>query len=244
MKPLIVANWKMNPQSLAEAKKLFSSVKKGVKNVKNAEVVICPSFIYLSSLAGLRIGAQNCFWEESGAFTGEISPLMLKNLKVTYVIVGHSERRKLFDETNKEVNEKIKEALSMNLKPILCIGETKDERSAGDKAQVLRSQIKEGLKKVSRRKIKNISIAYEPIWAIGTGKNCSINETMSSILFIRKVISRLYSRALAENMRILYGGSVKKENASDYIKEARANGLLVGGASLKAEEFIEIIKSA
>ena len=244
MKPLIVANWKMNPQSLAEAKKLFNSIKRGTKNVKNAEVVICPPSIYLSSLAGLRIGAQNCFWEEAGAFTGEISPLMLKNLKVTYVIVGHSERRKLFNETNKEVNEKIKEALSMNLKPILCVGETKDERSAGEKAQVLRNQIKEGLKKVSRREIKNISIAYEPIWAIGTGKNCSINETMSSVLFIRKIISRLYSRALAENMRILYGGSIKKENASDYIKEARANGLLIGGASLKAEEFIEIIKSA
>ncbi len=250
MKPLIVANWKMNPQTLAEAKKLFNLVKRGIKNIKNAEVVICPPFVYLPVLLGcdksslaIDIGGQNCFWEEKGAYTGGISSLMLKNLGADYVIIGHSERRKFLNETDEQINKKIKKALSVKLKPILCVGETKTDRAQGKKIQILRSQIKEALKKIPRKEIKNITIAYEPIWAIGTGENCSINETMSSVLFIRKVISRLYSRPLAKNLRILYGGSVTKENASDYIKEARTDGLLVGGASLKAKEFVKIIKS-
>ncbi len=250
MKPLIVANWKCNPTNLDETGRLFNSIKAKVKKIKNVEIVICPPFVYLSKLfqnknlkTNIKAGAQNCLWEEKGAFTGEISPLMLKDLNIDYVIIGHSERRKFFKETDEQINKKIERALVIKLRPILCVGETKNERENGKKAQVLRSQIKDGLKKVSRREIKNIAIAYEPIWAIGTGNSCSINETMSSVIFIRKIISHLYGRALAENLKILYGGSVTSENALDYVKEAGANGLLVGGASLNAKEFVKIIKS-
>lgn len=243
MKNLIVANWKMNPTSQKEVKALFEGIKKGVKNVK-AEVVICPPFVFLPLLKGLTMGAQNVYFEEKGAFTGEISSLMLKDLKINYVIVGHSERRKYFNETNEQINKKVKKVLSIGLKPILCIGETKEEKDQNKKSEVLEGQITEDLKSVSRDDIKNIAIAYEPVWAIGTGNNCSIDETMSSVLLIRKVLTKLYNREIADNMRILYGGSVKSENSGFYIKGAGSNGLLVGGASLNAEEFIKIIKSS
>ncbi len=249
MKNLIVANWKMNPSTQKEAKALFEGIKKGIKNVK-AEVVICPPFAWLAegrrqaAEGGFVLGAQNCFWEEKGAFTGEISVLMLKDFKIDYVILGHSERRKYFNETDEIVNKKIKKVLSVNLKPIFCIGETAEESQAGKKSDVLEKQITEGLKGVSRESAKNIAIAYEPVFAIGTGNNCSVDETMSSVLFIRKIISKIYNREIADNMRILYGGSVKSENSASYIKDAGANGLLVGGASLNAEEFVKIVKLA
>ncbi|MEK7658725.1 MAG: triose-phosphate isomerase [Patescibacteria group bacterium] len=249
MKNLIVANWKLNPSTQKEAKALFQAVKKKAK-VKNVEVVICPPFAWLAegrrqaAEGGFILGAQNCFFEEKGAFTGEISVLMLKDLKIDYVILGHSERRKYFNETDEIVNKKIKKVLSANLKPILCIGETDEERQAGKKSEVLEKQITGGLKGVLRENAKTVVIAYEPVWAIGTGNNCSVDETMSSVLFIRKIISKIYNREIADNMRILYGGSVKSENSGSYIKDAGANGLLVGGASLNAEEFIKIVKSA
>lgn len=246
MKNLIVANWKMNPKNAKEAKKLFESVKKVLKNVK-VEVVICPPFIYLAlrsfSEGGLSLGAQNCSSEEKGAFTGEISALQLYDLKVEYVIIGHSERRKYFNETDNEINKKIKRALLAKLKVILCVGENKEEWQDGKKSEVLEKQITESLKGITIKEIKNVVIAYEPVWAIGTGNNCSIDETMSSILFIRKIISKLYNRKIADNIRVLYGGSVKPDNAVSYIKNASANGLLVGGASLNAEEFIKIVKT-
>ncbi len=237
----------MNPQTLKEAKELFGLVKRGTKNIKNIEVVICPPFIYIPELkiknSNIKIGAQDCFWEEKGAFTGDISPVMLKNLNCEYIIIGHSERRRYFQETDEIINKKIKKVLSFSLKPVLCVGETEAERAEGKKEEVLLRQIKRGLKDVSRKEAKYITIAYEPVWAIGTGNNCSVNETMSSIISIRKVIFQLYNRETADSLRILYGGSVTGENTADYIKEAGANGLLVGGASLKAEEFIKIIKS-
>ena len=247
MKALIVANWKCNPTSLKEAKQLFNSIKRKRRNIKNVEVVICPPFIYISKLvekigrgkkSQIGFGAQNCFWEKEGAFTGEISPLMLKNLGLKYVILGHSERRKYLRETDEMINKKIKKALEFNLKPILCIGEKK-----GQTFGILESQIKDGLKNVSKTRIKNVIIAYEPIWAIGTGKFCSFDRVLSAALFVRKVIYKKYSRILASNLRILYGGSVNKENAKSYIKESGVNGLLVGGASLKTNEFIEILKA-
>jgi triosephosphate isomerase len=243
MKNLVVANWKCNTTTAKEAKALFEKVKKGARN-KNAEVVICPPFVYLPLFKGLTLGGQNVFWEEKGAFTGEVSPFMLKDLGIDYVIIGHSERRKYFNETDEQINKKIKRALSARLKPILCIGETKEEWERGKKSEVLERQIKEDLKAVSRDEVKNIVVAYEPVWAIGTGNNCSVDETMSSVLFIRKVVSKLYNREIAAKMRILYGGSVKSENSASYIKEAGTNGLLVGGASLNADEFIKIVKSA
>jgi len=243
MKPLIIANWKMNPSSLKEAREIFEGIKKGVKN-SEAAVVVCPPSVYLSELKGLALGAQNIYFEEKGAFTGEVSVAMLKDLEVEYVIIGHSERRKYFNETDELVNKKTKKALQAGLKVIFCIGETAEEREAEKKYQVLERQIKEGLKGVTRDDSKNISIAYEPVWAIGTGDNCSVDETMSSVLYIRKMLVEIYNRGIADKIRILYGGSVKSDNSSAYIKKAGANGLLVGGASLNHEEFVKIVKSA
>ncbi|MBI2050024.1 MAG: triose-phosphate isomerase [Candidatus Staskawiczbacteria bacterium] len=247
MKILIVANWKCNPTTLKEAKVLFNGIKKKVKSGKT-EVVVCPPFVYLSSVAfgegGFTLGAQDCFWEEKGAFTGEVSALQLRDLKIKYVIIGHSERRKYFNETDEQINKKIKRALSAKLKVILCIGETQDEQKSGKKLEVLEKQIRQGLQGVSAKEIKNIVIAYEPVWAIGAGNNCSLDQAESSFLFIRKATSNLYNRKIASDLKILYGGSVTSANAVSYIESARANGLLVGGASLKAEEFIKIVKDS
>ncbi|KKP43626.1 MAG: Triosephosphate isomerase [Parcubacteria group bacterium GW2011_GWA2_33_14] len=250
MKTLIVANWKMNPSTKKEAKKLFDSVRKSTKGIKNIEVVICPPFVYLSLFSGLKLGAQNVFYlsadrqvKKSGAFTGEVSPLMLKDLGVEYVIIGHSESRKYLNETDEVINKKIKESLLIGLKPILCVGETDEEKNSGKKLEVLEVQITQALKGVMKSEAKNIVIAYEPVWAIGTGNNCSVDETMSSILLIRKIISKLYNREIADTTKIIYGGSVDSKNTNSYITQTGVNGLLVGGASLNAEEFIEIIKS-
>jgi len=219
MKTLIVANWKMNPSTKKEAKKLFDSVRKSTKGIKNIEVVICPPFVYLSLFSGLKLGAQNVFYlsadrqvKKSGAFTGEVSPLMLKDLGVEYVIIGHSESRKYLNETDEVINKKIKESLLIGLKPILCVGETDEEKNSGKKLEVLEVQITQALKGVMKSEAKNIVIAYEPVWAIGTGNNCSVDETMSSILLIRKIISKLYNREIADTTKIIYGGSVDSNN--------------------------------
>jgi len=204
----------------------------------------------LSLFSGLKLGAQNVFYlsadrqvKKSGAFTGEVSPLMLKDLGVEYVIIGHSESRKYLNETDEVINKKIKESLLIGLKPILCVGETDEEKNSGKKLEVLEVQITQALKGVMKSEAKNIVIAYEPVWAIGTGNNCSVDETMSSILLIRKIISKLYNREIADTTKIIYGGSVDSKNTNSYITQTGVNGLLVGGASLNAEEFIEIIKS-
>lgn len=268
MKTLIVANWKINPSTEKEAVDLFNSVKNGVKDAENTEVVICPPFVYLPLLKGLTLGAQNVFYKEekhlpsttfatevisdndhdvgskfskndknlnhkSGAgFTGEVSPKQLKDLGVKYVIVGHSEARKLLNETDEIINKKVKELLHVGLKPILCVGENEGE----NKEEVLERQITEGLKDLSEKELENIVVAYEPVWAIGTGKNCSVEETKSSIELIKKLTSK--------NIKVLYGGSVNSSNASDYLENGGVSGLLVGGASLKPEEFIKIVKLA
>ncbi len=239
MKPLIVANWKLNPETQKEAKALFDAVKKGAKNA-SAEVVICPPFIYLAMLDGLALGAQNVSTEKKGAFTGEVSAMQLKDLGVEYVIIGHSERRHVFFETDEIINKKVKVALEAGLKVILCVG----EKDGQDKAQMLEQQITSGLAGVTGKEIKHVVVAYEPVWAIGTGKNCGVDETMSSLMLIRKIIANAHNREVADGLRILYGGSVKPENAVGYLTDAGANGLLVGGASLKAEEFVGIIKAA
>jgi len=248
MKYLIVANWKMNPQKLAKSKKLFNSIKRGVRNIKNVEVVICPPFVFLpifkSRMYNLKIGAQDCFWEEKGAFTGEISPQMLKNLGCQYVIVGHSERRRYLRETDEMINKKIKVALSSKLKPVFCVGETKKEKNQGQGLRVLNSQISRGLKKITEKEAKNIIIAYEPVWAIGTGKPCDTNTVLTQSLIIRGVIKKMFSPDVSKRIPILYGGSVASENAVDFIKEAKTDGLLIGGASLNLKEFIKIIKKA
>lgn len=217
MKPLIVANWKMNLTSLVEARRIFYSIKQGSKNVKGVKVVICPPFQYLSFI---KSGAQNLFYEERGAYTGEISPLMLKDMGVKYVIVGHSERRKYFRETDEMINKKLKAALKTGLKPILCV----------DKI----SQIKKYLKGISKKELKNLVLAYEPLFAIGTGKPCSIERARKMNFSIKKI--------LGKRMLVLYGGSVNSQNARGFIKEAGFHGLLVGGVSLRPKEFVDIIK--
>jgi triosephosphate isomerase (TIM) len=250
MKNIIIANWKCNPASLKEAKKLFNKVKKETEKIKSAQVVVCPPFAWLAVVSpkrnkgGLILGAQNVCFENTGAFTGEVSVLMLKDLGAEYVIIGHSERRKYFNETDVDINKKIKKSLDAKLKVIFCIGETKEEWEAHQKPEVLERQIAEGLKDITRDEIKNVIIAYEPVWAIGTGNNCSVDETMSSIIFIRKIVSELYNREIADNIKVIYGGSVKSENSEHYIKDSGANGLLVGGASLNPEEFIKIVRTA
>ena len=226
MKLLMVANWKCNPTTLAEAKRLLNSVKKGAKDIKNVEVVICPPFVYLTTsnkqqVTGIKLGAQDCFWEQKGAFTGEVSPKMLRNLGLKYVIIGHSERRKNFKETDEIINKKIKAALKNNLQPILCIEKI--------------SQIKKALKGISKEKIKKIIVAYEPVWAIGTGRACGIPRARRVNLSIRKILGKKIS--------VLYGGSVSSQNAADFIKGAKFQGLLIGGASLDAKEFIKILKA-
>ncbi len=220
MKYLVVGNWKCNPTTLKEAKKLFDSVKTRVKGVKGVNVVICPPFVYLSELSGLTLGAQNCFWEDKGVFTGEISVKMLKDLGCKYVIIGHSERRRYFKETCGVVNKKIRAVLSNDLIPVLCIDSI--------------SQVRRGLKGIDKKQIEKVIIAYEPIFAIGTGKACSVEKAEKMNLAIKKI--------LGEKAVVLYGGSVNSENAKAFIEKAQFQGLLIGNASLDAKEFSQIVK--
>ncbi|MCP6718124.1 MAG: triose-phosphate isomerase [Patescibacteria group bacterium] len=222
MKKLVVANWKCNPITLALAKKLFNSVKKGLKNIKKTTVVFCPPFVYLEELSKLKkelkLGAQNCCWQEKGAFTGEVSPKMLKDLGCEYVILGHSERRKYGCESNSLINKRIKSAIKQGLKPILCIDSI--------------SQIKPCLKGVSKQ---NVIIAYEPVWAIGTGKTPSFKQAMA---FNNKVKKALDSKTI-----ILYGGSVSAKNVKGFINQSGFDGVLLGGASLQVKEFASIVQA-
>jgi len=248
MKPLIVANWKANPPTFSEAKKLFTKVKSGLEKKQKADVIICPPFVYLANLSAIagekiKLGAQDTFWQE-GAFTGEISAKMLKDIGCKYVIIGHSERR-AFGETDEMVNKKIKACFLQNLIPIFCIGESIQERQAGKTAQILRSQIREALKGISRIKIEKLVIVYEPIWAISTTsnrRNCDFEDALSMQILIRKIISELYNRQVSKRIRVIFGGNVRPDNVLGYIQESRMGGALVGGASLDAKEFIAILR--
>lgn len=247
MKTLIVANWKMNPTTLSEAKKIFNAVESGIKKFKANEVVICPPAVYLLNLTQkkVKLGGQNMFYEDAGAYTGEISPAMLKNSKCQYVIIGHSERRGYFNETDQSVNKKIKSAITKKITPILCVGETAKERDQGKTKEILKRQVLAALETVSQQKIKEsgLCIAYEPRWAIGTGNACPVIEAQTIGILLQKIITQKYSRPTALKMRFLYGGSVNSKNAKDFIQEAKFQGLLIGGAALKPAEFIKIIKT-
>jgi len=246
MKPIIIANWKLNPTTASEAKKLVESISKKVGSIP-AEVVFCPPAIYYSLLPkNVKKGAQNCYFEERGAFTGEISALMLKDMKCDYVLVGHSERRKYFSETDEIVNMKLEAILSAGLKPVLCIGETKKQRDTGEVQTVLRRELEGALKGISGSKLLKLgfSVAYEPIWAIGTGRPCDPEEGQKMKLLIGKILANIYNPNTSSKIPILYGGSVNSSNAEGYIKEAGFSGLLVGGASLKDKEFVEIVKNS
>ncbi|MBZ1356178.1 MAG: triose-phosphate isomerase [Candidatus Nealsonbacteria bacterium] len=229
MRKIIIANWKMNPSTLDQSLKLAKSI--GF----DSRVVICPPFPYLNQLKnlGVSIGAQDSFWEREGAFTGEVSPVMLKKIGCKYIIIGHSERRWVLSETNDIINKKIKACLAEGLKVIFCIGEKEEERKRGKEFDVLKSQIKEGLKGILIDDYSKIVIAYEPVWAIGTGNACSPDEAEEMRVFIKKMFG---------DLAVLYGGSVNALNAGDYIDKASFDGLLIGGASLKTVEFKSILK--
>lgn len=223
----------MNPAGQEEASILAGKI----KNNKEAEVVICPPLCFLSLVRNIRKGAQNVFWEKEGAFTGEVSPLMLKSSGCDYVIVGHSERRKYFSETDEMVNKKARAAQENGLIPIVCIGETEEEK--GRAKEVLEREITQGLKGLN----SNMVLAYEPIWAIGTGNACSKEDALKMRNIIVNILKGNFGDKFSE-IPILYGGSVKSHNAREYIKEAGFGGLLVGGASLKPEEFNKIVEEA
>ena len=245
---LIVANWKMNPQTSKEARRIFDSVREEIGSVKNSETVFCPPFVYIpflnagvSKRRNIALGSQDCFWEALGAYTGEISPPMLKNLGCRYVICGHSERRENLNETDEMVAKKIRQALKTGLTPILCVGER--SRQTPDYEKFIQKEVKSAMLGVSRGLISEVVVAYEPIWAIGSGRPASPDDALSAGLLIRKTLAGLAGRAAAEKLRIIYGGSVTSQNAKSYTTEAGLAGLLVGGASLNASEFVKIVKS-
>ena len=242
----IVANWKMNPVSFSEAESLIKTIKNGIQESDNNRIIICPPAVYLSKIkanSNFDLGIQNIFWEDKGAYTGEISAVIAKNLKIKYTIIGHSERRKYLNETDEMVNLKIQSALKNNISPILCIGETLKEKQEDKTSEVIIKQLKSAFNGISNIKysILNICIAYEPIWAIGTGETPSANEIMSVDLLIKKTISNLYDREIAEKISILYGGSVNSKNAFDFVEKTGMDGLLIGGASLNGSEFVRIV---
>jgi len=250
MKPLIVANWKMNPQTIDEAKKLFVSVREGIKDIKGAETIICAPFVYLSVLNQykgnfLEIGAQDAFWEEKGAYTGEVSPGMLKELGIKYVILGHSERRRHLQETDEMINKKIKKSLELGLSPILCVGDMK--REAKDDKKEIALKIEKDLADLPRESLNRLIVTYEPIWAISTtkgGAEATPEDAKEGVVYIRKILSELLGKDLAGKIKILYGGSADSKNINNYLCKGEAAGVLVGAASLKSEEFINTVKNS
>ncbi len=244
-RPLIAANWKMH-MTLDEASKLTQRVVEGCRDIRDADIVLAPPFTALAKVrkevreSSIRLGAQDLYWEEKGAFTGEVSPVMLKDAGCDYVIVAHSERRQLFGETDKSANRKVLAALTHELIPILCVGETEPERDRGVTYVVVDRQVKEALKDVAETQLETIVVAYEPIWAIGTGRTATPAQAEEVHQSIRGQLAKLFSADAADQVRILYGGSVKPDNVDDLIAEADIDGALVGGASLKDDSFNRI----
>jgi triosephosphate isomerase len=248
-RPLVAGNWKMF-MTTAEARVLVSELLPGLTAVNEVEIVICPPFTSILPVAsmlegtGISVGAQNMHWEASGAYTGEVSPLMLAEF-CKYVIIGHSERRAYFGETDEGVNRKVKAALAHGLKPIMCVGETLGENEAGITQAVISRQVQEGLVGVELSLLDKLVIAYEPVWAIGTGRAATAvgaNQVIRD--YIRSVLGQIVGESLAQEIRILYGGSVKASNAGEFFQQADIDGALVGGASLKRAEFIPVVMAA
>ena len=242
-KPIIVGNWKMNKNN-AETKAFFEAVD-GVAASENATYGIgCPFTDLRTALdhaKNLVVAAENCHFEDSGAFTGEVSVPMLEEMGVKYCIIGHSERREMFGDTDETVNKKIKAAFANNLKPIVCVGETLEQKEAGITEEIITNQTKLALEGLTKEQVQNTIIAYEPIWAIGTGKTATSEDANNSIKAIRNEIAKIYGDEVAQNVIIQYGGSVKSSNAKELFTTSDIDGGLVGGASLKAEEFSKIV---
>ena len=247
-KVIVAGNWKMN-KTAKEAAEFFAEFKPLVADVKNAGIVIGVPFTALETAtretagSNIKIAAENMNANDSGAYTGEVSPLMLKDLGVEYVILGHSERREYYGETDAIVNEKVKAALKHGLKPILCVGEKLEERENGTTEKVVEEQVVGGLKDVSSEEMANVVIAYEPVWAIGTGKTATPEQAQEVHAFIRGLLGKLYSAEVAENVTVQYGGSMNDANAAELITQKDIDGGLVGGASLIPEKFTVIVKA-
>jgi triosephosphate isomerase len=250
-KPIVAANWKMHKthlESIQDVQKLSYLLDR--KDTERVEVVICPPFTALRSVQTLiesdklrfGLGAQDVHWEEKGAFTGEVSPAMLRSLKVDYVIVGHSERRELFGETDANVARKVKAVFDHEMTPILCVGESLEQRESGRAAEVVSAQIREDLAKVGPDEASRCVVAYEPIWAIGTGKACAPSDAAEAIRAIRDTLETMFSTDVGQTVRVQYGGSVKAGNIREFMGHPEIDGALVGGASLDPEEFALIVK--
>ena len=248
---IVAGNWKMN-KTASEGVALVEALKPLVADVCScaAEVVVCPTFTTLSAVveackgSTVKVGAQNVHWAESGAFTGEISAAMLKEAGVDYVIIGHSERRQYFGETDATVNSRLKAAVAAGLKPIVCIGETLEEREGNRTEAVLGTQLEDGLKDLDAATVADLVLAYEPVWAIGTGKTATPEMAQETHAFIRNKVAELFGKEAAENVRIQYGGSMKPENAEELVRQADIDGGLIGGAALKADSFAALVKNA
>lgn len=246
-KPLIAGNWKLNKLT-SEAIELVGGLKRELREIKDVEVVVCPAYTVLSEVSKktsdshIKVGAQDVFWEDRGAYTGEVSSSMLKDVGCEYVIVGHSERRQYFGESNEDVSKKLKSLLQNGLYPILCVGERLEQREAGNTFEIVKDQLLGALNQITNEQLFNITVAYEPVWAIGTGKNATPKQAQEVHSYIRGLIQNEFSKDCADKIRILYGGSVNPENIRELIKQPDIDGALVGGASLKVDSFSTIVK--
>jgi len=246
-KPIIAGNWKMNKLT-SEAVELAREVKNKTGTIADREIVLCPPFTVLSSVkevikgSSIKLGAQNMYWEVRGAYTGEVSPTMLKDIGCNYVILGHSERRQYFGETNETVNKKAKIAFSIGLIPIVCVGETLRQREKGETLTVIEEQVKTGLSGLTKEESKGLVVAYEPVWAIGTGKTATPEEAEEVQRFIRKLLGQMFGKENAQAIRILYGGSINPDNISVLMSCEDIDGGLIGGASLNVESFLKVVR--
>lgn len=249
MDMLIAGNWKMNTD-LAGAVDLARQVVEGLPETGRVDVAVCPPFIALDAVGrvlddkGVHLGAQNMFYEEEGAYTGEVSASMLRSVGCRYVILGHSERRQYFGETDEGVNKKAKQAIAHSLVPIVCVGETLEQRETGKERQVVEEQVRRGLEGIGSTSADQFVIAYEPVWAIGTGRTATSEQAQEMHAFIRELLQDQFGSDVASEVRILYGGSMKPSNAPELLAQPDVNGGLIGGASLKAADFLSIVRSA
>lgn len=248
-KKVIAGNWKMN-KTLKDGLELVNNLKRGLCDIAGADIVVLPPLTLLSEISDLlsdskiALGAQNVYFEQKGAFTGEVSPVMLKDVGCSYVIIGHSERRKYFCESDEMVNLKLTAAQKSGLIPIVCLGETLEERQADKTFDIIERQLDKGLSGISEEEIRNLIIAYEPVWAIGTGKTATPMQAEEVHKFIRNWLSDKYSKEVADQLKIIYGGSVNPSNAKELMRENDIDGALVGGASLESDSFIEIVRNS